>query len=130
MSRVPRGAGAAAIATALLLAGCAPTLRGTPREQIRQMHGRDVEATLHSGERVVLRSPIIEGDSVVGGWTSSPAGDVRLVVALADIESLRSAPPPRLPPEKLTVARFVERSLTIGFAACVALLLSFAVLGM
>jgi hypothetical protein len=117
---------------ALLLGACAPAIRGaTPAEQVRSLRGWDAVAVLHSGEEVVLRAPVVEGDSVIGGWTSGPAGDVRVAVALADIRELRR-PAPSAPrrPEKLTAGGFVRQSLLIGFAACAGLLLNFAVFGM
>jgi hypothetical protein len=79
----------------------------------------------------VLRGPVVEGDSVIGGWTRGPAGDVRVAVALADIQELRRpAPPAPRRCGQLTVGGFVRQSLVTGFAACAALLLSFAVFGM
>ncbi len=100
MNFVSRSMRAAAVAAILALSGCSPALRGSTTEQIHALRGRDAEATLHSGERVLLRSPRVEGDSVFGGWASGPAGDVRTAVALADIQSLRTVsmgPDPRSP---------------------------------
>ena len=132
MSLASRGARAACAALLLALPACAPALRGsTPAEQLRSLRGRDVEAVLYSGERVALRSPIVEGDSVFGGWTSGPDGDVRVAVAIADIQELRTrVPPPPRRPEKLTPGKLIANSLKIGFAAAVALMLSLAVFGM
>jgi hypothetical protein len=60
-----------------------------------------------------------------------PAGNVRVAVALADIQELRQpAPSPRREPDKFPVRRVVTQSLLIGLAGCVALMLSFAVFGM
>lgn len=84
----------------LALAACAPALHGSAAEQVHALRGRDAEALLRSGERVLLRSPRVEGDSIFGGWTSGPAGDVRAAVALADVQSLRTVsmgPDPRSP---------------------------------
>jgi hypothetical protein len=115
-----RAAGFAAVL--LAASGCAPALHGTPREQIGQMRGRDVEATLHSGERVVLRSPIVEGDSVFGGWTSGPAGDVRAAVALEDIQSLRPVP---MGPDPDSPQAFMQNMLMIAGIAAALLLAIF-----
>ncbi|HEV2147247.1 MAG TPA: hypothetical protein VGR37_07575 [Longimicrobiaceae bacterium] len=64
-------------------------------EQILVYRGRDVEVTLRSGERVLLRGPEVEGDSVFGGWSSGASGDRRAAVALAEIEQVRAVSPPR-----------------------------------
>jgi hypothetical protein len=122
----------ACVALVLALPACAPAIRGsTPAEQVRSLRGRDAVAVLRSGEQVVLRGPVVEGDSVVGGWTSGPAGDVRVAVALADVQEMRLSPPPsRRQDEKFPAGRLARQSLLIGFAACVALMLSFAVFGM
>lgn len=119
------------VALMLALCACAPAMRGsTPAEQVRSLRGRDAVAVLHSGHQVVLRAPVIEGDSVIGGWTSGPAGDVRVAVALADIQELRRpAPPPPRKPKTFTVAGLVEQSLVIGFIASLALLLNLVVFG-
>jgi hypothetical protein len=82
MTGVLRPAPAAWLVSLLLASSaCAPAMPGTPREQLAQVRGRDVQAVLHSGERVVLRSPVVEGDSVFGGWTPEPGGNVREAVA-------------------------------------------------
>ena len=56
--------------------------------------GRDLRLVLHSGREVVLLSPYVEGDSVYGGWTSGPAGDVRMAVALADVARVHAGARP------------------------------------
>ncbi len=76
---------AAAVAAMLVLVACAPTVRSTAGEQVRALRGRDLHVVLHSGREVLLRSAYVDGDSVFGGWTSGPAGDVRVAVALADV---------------------------------------------
>lgn len=127
LSRCTRAVGFAAV---LLLAGCLPALRGTPREQVAVLRGRDAEAVLCSGERVLLHAPRVEGDSVYGGWASTPAGDRQVVVALADIQQLRhvSMGPDR--PKEFSVAGLIRNSLMIGFAGVVALMASLAIGGM
>ena len=95
-------------------AACAPALRGSPAEQVHALRGRDAEATLHSGERVLLRSPRVEGDSVFGGWASGPAGDARTAVALADIQSLRTV---SMGPNPDSPRAFMENMLMLAALA-------------
>lgn len=124
MNPVSRLAAMAAISGTLLLAGCLPALRGTPREQVAVLRGRDAEAILHSGERVLLRAPRVEGDSVFGGWTSGPDGDVRVAVALADIQQLRHV---SMGPEPNSARGFFQKVLfltLLGLAVITASLVS------
>jgi hypothetical protein len=90
MKILSRSGRAAVIAAILLLAGCATAVRPTAGEQVRAMRGRDLNVVLHSGREVLLRSAYVEGDSVFGGWTSGPAGDVRVAVALADVARVKA----------------------------------------
>lgn len=80
-------------AVLLAFAACAPVVRPGASEQIHGLRGSDVRVVLHSGREVLLRSPYVEGDSVFGGWTSGPGGEVRAAVALADIARVYDASP-------------------------------------
>jgi hypothetical protein len=84
---------AAAAAMLLGLSACAQAMGAGPGEQVRGLRGADAHVVLCSGEKIVLRSPFVEGDSVYGGWVSGPQGDVRIAVALADIAQVYDASP-------------------------------------
>jgi nitrous oxide reductase len=125
VSRVRQAAGTAAML--LLLAGCAAALHGTTAEKIHTLRGRDAEATLYSGERVILRSPGVEGDSVFGGWTSGPSGDVRVALAIADIQGLRPLPMGSEDPDS---PRGFTQNMLMAAGIVWALLLAGLVIGM
>jgi hypothetical protein len=91
VSRAGRAAGTAAML--LVLSGCAQAMGAAPGEQVRGLRGADAHVVLRSGEKMVLRSPFVEGDSVYGGWVPGPAGDERVAVALADIAQVYDASP-------------------------------------
>jgi hypothetical protein len=80
---------------------------------------------LYSGERVLLRSPRVEGDSVFGGWTSGPEGEVRAAVALEDIQSLRTV---SMGPDPHSARAIMERSLLMA-SILVGALMALLVLG-
>ncbi|HEU0013984.1 MAG TPA: hypothetical protein VFQ45_09890 [Longimicrobium sp.] len=116
---MPARARRALLVLALSCAACAPVVR-EPAEDVRAAAGRDVEVELHSGERILLRSPVVEGDSVVGGWAGTGQARQRIAVALADVARVREvslAGPVRVDGDELTVMVFISAAILTLLAA-------------